>query len=133
MERIWAAEIAVDRTLAAALIEEQCPALRPVTVEPLGAGWDNTVFRVNERFVFRFPRRELAVELLETELRCLPLLAPRLLPIAIPVQIYAGRPSSRYPWPFAGYGYIPGIRASNARIDMACRARLAAALGRFLK
>jgi hypothetical protein len=43
MERIWAAEIAVDKTLAARLIEAQCPALSPVTAEALGAGLASSV------------------------------------------------------------------------------------------
>ena len=43
-----------------------------MTLRPLGAGWDNTVFLVNESFVFRFPRREIAVACMEAEIRVLP-------------------------------------------------------------
>src|SRR5262245_41231924 len=133
MPHIWAAEIALEAAQAAALIEEQFPVLAPVTADPLGAGWDNTVFRVNEQFVFRFPRRAIAAELVETELRCLPLLGPRLAPTHIPIPIYAGRPGSSYPWPFAGYRYIAGLPAPRARIDMRSRAQLGSTLGRFLR
>ena len=37
-------------------------------------GFDNTVMNVNHDWVFRFPRREIAVRLLETEGKLLPLL-----------------------------------------------------------
>ena len=107
MNKAWAAEIAVDGALAKALIEDQFRRLLPAIVEPLGAGWDNSVFRVNGQFVFRFPRRAVAVELIQTELRCLPLLGPRL-PVPIPIPVYAGQPSPSYPWPFAGYSYLSG-------------------------
>ena len=132
MDRTWAAEIVVDGPLAVALVEEQFPGLSPVTVEPLGAGWDNTVFRVNDRLVFRFPRRTIAVDLIETELRCLPTLGARL-PVPIPVAIYAGRPSPAYPWPFAGYHYIAGQRATRGSGDLAWRRRIAPAIAGFLK
>jgi len=72
MDRVWAAQIEVDAPLAAALIGGQFPALAPPAIEPLGCGWDNTVYRVNERYVFRFPRRRIAVDLIATEPRCLP-------------------------------------------------------------
>jgi aminoglycoside phosphotransferase (APT) family kinase protein len=132
MNKTWAAEIAVDEALATALIQDQFPRLSPVIVEPLGAGWDNTVFRVNGRFVFRFPRRAIAVDLIQTELRCLPLLAPRL-PVPIPIPVYAGRPSPSYPWPFVGYSYLSGHRAPRDPTDMAWRRRLAPAIAGFLR
>ena len=132
MKRTWAAEIAVDSELAKALVEDQFPFLSPAVVEPLGAGWDNTVFRVNRRFVFRFPRRKIAVDLIETEIRALPLLGPRL-PVPIPIPVYAGQPSDSYPWPFAGYGFLQGHRPPDASIDMTGRRRLAVAIARFLK
>ena len=44
----------------------------------MGAGWDNTAYLVNGEWVFRFPRRTIAVPLLEAEGRVLPKLAPRL-------------------------------------------------------
>jgi aminoglycoside phosphotransferase (APT) family kinase protein len=131
-ERDWIPEIVVDVPLARELIEAQFPDLCPATITPLGSGWDNTVFRVNERFVFRFPRREIAVELVRTELQCLPVLGPRL-PVPIPMPVYRGEPSGAYQWPFAGYRYIPGRIAPSLPIDMAQRHELAMAMARFLK
>ena len=72
MNRPWSAEHDVSASLARELIETQFPKLTPVGVEPLGVGWDNTAYRVNDKFVFRFPRRQIAVELIRTEARVLP-------------------------------------------------------------
>jgi aminoglycoside phosphotransferase (APT) family kinase protein len=132
MSHTWTAEIVVDRSLAKQLVEEQFPNLAPASVDLLGAGWDNTVFRINDRFVFRFPRRDVAVPLIQTELRCLPVLAERLA-VAIPVPVYGGRPASAYPWPFAGYAHIAGHPAHHAGLDIAGRRTLAATIARFLK
>src|SRR5262249_31318354 len=114
------------------LIDEQFPTLSPASVNLLGSGWDNTVFRVNEQFVFRFPRRDVATPLIETELHCLPILAGRL-PAAIPLPVFAGRPSSTFPWPFAGYPYIVGRSAHRAELDLSSRRSLATSIADFLK
>jgi aminoglycoside phosphotransferase (APT) family kinase protein len=84
MNRPWSPDHAVSEAQARALIEAQFPALAPVAVTPFGAGWDNTVFLVNDTYVFRFPRREIAVACMEAEIRVLPGLVGRL-PLAIPV------------------------------------------------
>lgn len=69
MNRSWAAEHPVDEQMARSLIEAQFPALAPVRLKLLGAGWDNTAYRVNGAQVFRFPRRQIAVDLLESEVQ----------------------------------------------------------------
>ena len=76
-------------------------ALSGHAIAPLGAGWDNTAYLVNDTWVFRFPRRSIAVELLRNEAALLPALAPRL-PLPIPQPCYLGEPDGRYPWCFAG-------------------------------
>src|SRR5262245_20040456 len=68
MQPIWRAEIAVQPALAKQLIEAQFPALRPVFARLVGEGWDNTAYLVNEAFIFRFPRRLVAVPLIKTEI-----------------------------------------------------------------
>lgn len=78
----WSPERVVDAELARELIESRFPRLAPARVEPLGEGWDNSVFAVNGAWVFRFPRRQLAVPLIEAELRLLPSLPP--LPVPVP-------------------------------------------------
>ena len=132
MNQQWTADIVVQPELAKRLIEAQFPSLAPAAIDALGNGWDNTVFRVNERFAFRFPRRDIAVNLIQTEIACLPVLAPRL-PLPIPIPLFAGRPSPEYPWPFVGYTYVDGDRRHLGTPDLAWRRRLAASLGEFLK
>ena len=127
----WDPERVVSTTLAGLLIESQFPALAPVRVEPLGVGWDNSAFLINASFVFRFPRRQIAVDLIETELRVLPRLAGRL-PLSIPVPEWSGRPEPRFPWPFAGYRCLPGCPASSVLLDDRDRLQIARPLAEFL-
>ena len=63
MSREWDADVELSREAAARLIVRQFPALAPARLALLGAGWDNTAYLVNERFVFRFPRRRDPVTL----------------------------------------------------------------------
>jgi aminoglycoside phosphotransferase (APT) family kinase protein len=131
MSRMWDPDVELSLEAATHLIERQFPALAPARLEPLGVGSDNAAFRVNERFVFRFPRRQIAVRLIEQEVRVLPLLAPHL-PLPIPVPTFMGAPADGYPYPFAGYPQIPGTTASGLAWSDEERARNAAPLGRFL-
>jgi aminoglycoside phosphotransferase (APT) family kinase protein len=131
MSKPWVAEHAVDEQLARALIETQFPRFAPVTLELLGVGWDNTAFLANKEFVFRFPRRQIAVALLETERRLLPEIAPKL-PLPVPIPEFHGQPAKEYPWPFAGYKLLPGRSASAAALDESQRLRSVEALARFL-
>ena len=112
MAEAWSPEEVMTEKQAALLIEEQFPELRPVQVELLGEGFDNTVFTVNEKYVFRFPRRVVAVELLQAERRLLPRLAP-MLPIAIPEPLFIGSPSGAFPWLFLGYKKVYGQTPSS--------------------
>ena len=131
MTRPWLADRAVSEQLAGALIESQFSDLAPATLRPFGAGWDNTVFLVNEVYVFRFPRREIAVACMEAEIRVLPGLVGGL-PLEIPVPTFVGQPQDTFPWPFAGYRLIEGRIVPSARIDETQRAAAAEPLARFL-
>jgi aminoglycoside phosphotransferase (APT) family kinase protein len=128
----WTPDLCITADLAVEVIGRQFPELSPVSALPLGAGWDNTVFRVSERYVFRFPRRKIAVPLLQAEVRLLPWLAGRL-PLAVPPVRFLGRPEERFPWPFAGYLLLPGTTACSLDLADAQRGALAAPLARFLR
>src|SRR5919205_987889 len=110
MGNLWDADIQITEDAATRLIAEQFPQLAPVQAVVLGVGWDNLALLVNARWVFRFPHREVAGDLLEREVRILPLLAPRL-PLPIPVPAFAGAPTVDYPYVFAGYALLPGRTA----------------------
>ena len=128
----WTAEFSIDASLAKALVEEQFPSLRPASLELIGEGWDNLVFRVNGDFLFRFPRRKLGVELIQNEAVLLPKIQPRLL-LPIPQVLFQGKPTDAYPWPFLGYQYLTGVTACKTHLNTEERHQLAPILGRFLK
>ena len=86
MSNEWQAKIRVDSKLAAKLISEQFPALKDQSLELLGEGWDNIVYQLGKEWVFRFPRRDISVQLIESECRLLPLIATQL-PLDIPRAI----------------------------------------------
>jgi len=128
----WRPEHELSIDAAAALVTAQFPQLAPVEVRPFGAGWDNTAYLVNARYVFRFPRRQLAAPFMETESRALPALAP-LLPVPIPAPLFVGQPAGGFPWAFAGYALLPGRTACRRDLDDAARARLARPIAAFLR
>ncbi|HEX8243812.1 MAG TPA: phosphotransferase [Longimicrobium sp.] len=125
----WDAEIVVSPELALALIREQFSGLGR-TIEPFGFGWDNTVYLVDGEFAFRFPRRTIAVPLIEREARVLPRLASRL-PLPIPRPEWVGAPTERFPWPFTGYRVLPGRLAFGLRDEE--RRAAAGPLAEFLR
>jgi aminoglycoside phosphotransferase (APT) family kinase protein len=114
----WSPEHLVDEWLARRLIADQC--FEPGTLRLLGEGWDNTVWLVDERWAFRFPRRELAIPGVRRELAALGELAPQL-PLRVPTPVHVGEPALGYPWPFFGAeatqgrvvapGYVSASRA----------------------
>jgi len=128
----WTAEFEVSPQLAAHLIAEQFPQLAPVRVEPLGIGFDNVALLVNDRYVFRFPRRTLGATLLESEFKLMPAIAP-LLPLAVSNPVFVGSPSEQFRWSFAGYECIPGRELYRANIPPSPRHGLAVALGQFMR
>jgi aminoglycoside phosphotransferase (APT) family kinase protein len=97
----------------------------------LGEGYDSTAFAVDDRWVFRFPKRSDVEQQLLLEIRVLPQLA-RESPVAVPDFCFAGVPSDLFPRHFGGYPLIPGAPANgdialDGRVD-----RVAPILGRFL-
>jgi aminoglycoside phosphotransferase (APT) family kinase protein len=130
--REWAAEVTVDEALARRLIQAQFPDLELRSLSLLGQGWDMTVWLVNERWAFRFPRREMVIPGLINEIVHLARLAP-LLPLLIPSPTYLGKPSSEYPWPFYGAPFLPGRELADTRLDDISRTALGRPLGEFLR
>jgi aminoglycoside phosphotransferase (APT) family kinase protein len=128
----WAAEVTVDEDLARRLVEEQFPELEARSLRLVAEGWDNAVWLVDERWAFRFPRREIALPGFERELAVLPKLAP-LLPLPIPAPVFAGRPTDAFPWPFSGAAWLPGREAGDVLLMDGERIGLAGELGGVLK
>jgi aminoglycoside phosphotransferase (APT) family kinase protein len=131
MTPVWEADWVVTSAQATSLIETSFPTLAPVSVEAFGVGWDNTAFLVSNSFVFRFPRRRIAVALMETEIRLLPWLFPQLT-LPIPNPCYVGAPSAGYPCVFAGYPLIPGRTLTATDVTDEERRTMARPLAHFL-
>jgi aminoglycoside phosphotransferase (APT) family kinase protein len=127
----WTAEREITPAEARGLITAQFPELANASVEAFGNGWDNTAYLIGGTYVFRFPRRTIAVELIEREVALLPLIAPSL-PAPIPVPCFAGSPANGYPWPFAGYRHLDGTTVC-ALPDAAGGEALARGLGAFVR
>ncbi len=128
----WDAEVAIDHVLVRALLAEQFPELDASGARLLAEGWDYSVWVVEERWAFRFPRREVAIPGVGRELEVLPRLAP-LLPVPIPEPRFVGTPSERFPWPFFGATLLAGVEPAEAALKDAERVALGAELGRILR
>jgi aminoglycoside phosphotransferase (APT) family kinase protein len=114
----WSPELTITQEEASGIIEAQFPLLKPVEIAELGQGFDNTVYIVNNKYVFRFPRKEHAVQLLKIENQLLPLIVDKV-NIAIPEPIFFGQATKDYKWPFTGYrlvkGDSPGVLSNEIR------------------
>jgi len=128
----WDAEVEIDERLVRTLLEEQFPELATGTVRFLGKGWDNSVWIVDDRWTFRFPRRAVAVPGVERELTVLPQVA-LLLPVSVPEPRLVGAATERFPWPFFAYRPLPGVEPADAGLSDRERANVGAQLGRFLR
>lgn len=103
----WDAEWEVSEELAHKLISTQFPQLASKSVRKLGYGWDNTVYLVGTEYVFRFPRREVAIHSLRMEGKILPKLKDYC-SIAYSIPLLFGVGDYGYPAPFLGYSYLSG-------------------------
>jgi aminoglycoside phosphotransferase (APT) family kinase protein len=128
----WSPEVVVDEPLARRLIREQFPDLEASSLQLLGAGWDTTVWLVDDEWAFRFPRKSFPIAGLQNEIAYLPKLAP-LLPLPIPVPMLVGEPTDEFRWPFYGAPFLPGRELAEAAPSEADRVELARPLGEFLR
>lgn len=118
MSHAWKQTININEEIATALITQQ-QHLPIDSIQLLDEGWDNVVYRVNDKLIFRFPRREFGVFCMENEIALLPFIA-RHVSFALTKPEWIGRPSDLYPYAYAGYRMISGLplcEASNALID----------------
>jgi aminoglycoside phosphotransferase (APT) family kinase protein len=127
----WTAEIVVDEPLVRHLLA-QFPGLDPQSLRPFAEGWDYSIWAVDERWAFRFPRREMAVPGTRREIAVLPELAP-LLPIPVPDPVFVGEPADAFPWPFFGSALLAGRELGEADLGDAARVEVARPLAQFLR
>jgi aminoglycoside phosphotransferase (APT) family kinase protein len=124
-----------DRALTADAVRDvvraQFPELAVDTLERLGDGWEHEVYLVDGRVAFRFPRYADVGRGFAFEERRLALVASVVGDVVgIPRITRWGRPSVRFPHPFAGHALIPGVAASDPDVPLA--PLLADDLGRVL-
>jgi len=132
MGHLWDPEQLIGPNDALRMIISQFPEINPTAIELLGAGWDNTAYLINHQLVFRFPRRQIAVPMIETEAQILPILANHL-SIPIPNPKWVGKADGSFPWPFIGYPILKGTTACFANLSDAERVKLARPLAKILK
>lgn len=114
---IWNVESIINPELAKRCIEHPENYLLKVDfIEFLGQGWDNVAFLVNKKYVFRFPRKQEAEQLLCDENKVLPKLH-EMLSLQIPKPIYFGKPNELYPFHFHGYQILIGTPAYQADLS----------------
>lgn len=127
---VWDAEWEVNEEQARTLIGRQFPQLSSKQVKRLGSGWDNTVFLIGDEYVFRFPRRAIAVGSIRMEGKLLPKLE-EYMTIPYPKPLFYGEASDEYPAPFLGYAYVPGDFPTGLTEER--RALSAETLAKFLR
>ena len=113
------------------ILMRQFPQLCPITVCPVGEGWDNTTWQVNDHWLFRFPKNQEANQLLQNELHLLPAL--QYLPLTLPEPQWIGQPDKFFPFQFYGHVFLQGTPLDKCSLDVTERALLAKPLGYFLK
>lgn len=129
----WDADFELDETLARRLVTSQFgEEFEAATVVKLGKGWDNVAYVVDDRAVFRFPRRAFAVPFLQRETVWLSRVADKL-SMPIPDPKWIGRPTEAFDRPFVGYEFIPGTTLCSANIRRSDRVQIAATVGAFLR
>lgn len=125
----WQPENDLDAEIAARHLAREFPGLSLTRIELFGHGWDNAAFLVNDDIIFRFPRREIAVHTIETEIALLPLLQGKL-PLVVPNIEWVGQFDS---WPFVGYRKIDADTGCALRFTLSEREALITPLARFLQ
>ena len=102
----WDRDYDHDHAAIPRAIEEQFPSLAPVRAEYVSSGWDFDAYRVNGRWVFRFPRRQDCAHSWEPGL--LDLVA-RELEVEVPVVEFRGEPGRHFPYSFFGHRWLEGV------------------------
>lgn len=112
MASIPPADVTVTLEVVRNLLIDQCPALAARSLARFSHGWDNEIFALGEDLLVRLPRRHVAAPLIDHEVRCLPLVRP-LVPVALPVPVFAGNPGHGFPWRWTVVPRLPGRTAAD--------------------
>jgi aminoglycoside phosphotransferase (APT) family kinase protein len=128
-----AGEVETDAALVRRLLAAQFPQWAELPIEPVVSyGTDHDIYRLGDGLSARLPRIEWATGQAAKEAEWLPKLAPHL-PLAVPVQLAAGRPAEGYPFAWSVYAWLPGENANGTIGDLGRAAVDLAAFVRALR
>ena len=127
----WSAERTVDEPLVRRLLT-QFDEVEASSIERVSEGWDYSIWLIDERWAFRFPRREIVLRGMELEIEVVPKLAPSL-PLAVPAAVFVGEPTDDFPWRFFGSAFLPGRELGEVELDDTRRHDTGLQLARFLR
>lgn len=105
---IWDEDVKLKTDDVIKLIEEQFQSIKIEEIHLIASGFDNNVYHVNSRYLFRFPRREIANKLIQKEGDILPVLK-QYLSTPMPNPVFYGNPTSCYSYNFLGYDFLHGF------------------------
>ena len=105
---IWDQDVTLSIDGVIKLIEEQFKSIKVKDIFLIGSGFDNNVYIVNSKYLFRFPRRSIANNLIKKEGCVLPIIT-QYVNTQIPIPVFYGNPAGDYPYHFLGYNYLQGI------------------------
>lgn len=126
---VWDAQFIVDMEMAKRVCIDECGMdLKSITV--FGEGWDNIAYLVNDEFVFRFPRREIALNCILAEIDILPLVKAS---VEIPELKYFNVKSNITGKPFNGYKKIEGLPLGSLELNKTENLGLVRPIAKFLK
>jgi aminoglycoside phosphotransferase (APT) family kinase protein len=126
----WEQQKAISDVAVKKIIEANLP-LSVKQILPLGSGWDNHTWLINQTWAFRFPKHKEAAQLLLNEIKILPHLPP--LAVKTPKPELICLEPIGFSYPFYGHPYLLGTPADQANLSDADRMSLADTLGVFLK
>ena len=100
---VWDENVGLKTDDVIRLVEEQFN-MKIKEIIFIASGWDNDVYIINDKFLFRFPRRDIANKLIKTEGKVLPIIK-QYVSVPFPTPMFFGSPTSYYPYNFLGYNY----------------------------
>ena len=103
----WDENVGLKTNDVIKLLEEQFK-IRIENIDFLANGWDNDVYKVNNQYLFRFPRKDTANKLIEKESYALPIIK-QYVSTPLPIPIFFGNPTDYYPYRFLGYDYLDDL------------------------
>lgn len=108
MPKLHAGELELDDGVVRRLVDTQFPQWRSLPLRRFDStGTVNAIYRLGDDLSVRLPRVAKWAEMVEREIRWLPVLAPRL-PLPVPEPVGVGVPTVEFPLPWAVFRWLDG-------------------------